>query len=240
MMTEILYFPDDEYVDEFDATVTQSDSDNGYVVLDRTAFYKEGGGQPADHGRLKWDSGETDVVDVQKDHGDIKHYVDGDVPDVDSTVRGELDWERRHKHMRMHTAQHLVSWIVLNEFGASTAGNQIHADESRIDFNPVSFDDDDVAFIEKRANELIEEDLDVSKTMMSRDEVEERVEDGRTDLSLIPDSVDPLRVVRIGDDDLCPCGGTHVSSLSELGGFSVLSTENKGADTERLRFELEN
>lgn len=237
-MTDILYFPDDEYVDEFEATVTQADGENSYVVLNRTAFYKEGGGQPADHGKLHWETDKTDVVDVQKDHGDIKHYVDGDVPDVSTDVKGELDWERRHKHMRMHTAQHLVSWIVLNEFGASTAGNQIHADQSRIDFNPVSFDDDDVAFIGKRANEFIDDDLDVSKTMMSRDKVEEKVEEGRTDLSLIPDSVDPLRVVIIGDDDLCPCGGTHVSSLNELGGFSVVSTENKGKDTERLRFEL--
>lgn len=239
-MTEILYFPDNEYEAGFDATVTTTGAqgEDEYVVLDRTLFYKEGGGQPADHGMLSWESGSADVIDVQKDHGDIRHIVDGDLPEKGTAVKGEIDWERRHMHMRMHTAQHLVSWVVLQSYDAATAGNQIHADESRIDFNPVSFDESDIAFIENRVNEYIQEDLSVSKSMMPRDDVEARVEEGRTNLDLIPDSVDPLRVVVIGDEDLCPCGGTHVSSLGELGEFSVLTTENKGAETERLRFTL--
>ena len=239
-MTDLLYFPDNEYEEDFEATVSANGTAGGtdFVVLDRTLFYKEGGGQPADHGLLSWDSGRADVIDVRKDHGDIKHFLDGEAPGEGVTVTGRIDWERRYNHMRMHTAQHLVSWVVLQEYDAVTAGNQIHEDESRIDFNPVSFDDEDIAFVEERVNECIQEDLDVSKTMMPRDEVEKRVQDGRTNLDLIPDSVDPLRVVIIGDDDLCPCGGTHVSSLGELGEFSILTIENKGADTERVRFTL--
>lgn len=126
----------------------------------------------------------------------------------------------------------------MERFGAGTAGNQVHRKQSRIDFSPVAFDEEDLRLIEDVVNKRIAEDLTVEKTQMSREKVESRVADGRTNLDLIPDVVDPLRVVIIGDEDLCPCGGTHVNSLGELGGFSIVDTENKGADTERLLFEL--
>lgn len=242
-MTELLYLPDNDYAKSFDAVVTDveptSDEDvDGYVVLNKTLFYKEGGGQPADHGSLTWNDGEAGVVDVQKDHGDIKHYVTGSLPSLDTKVEGEIDWERRHKHMRMHTAQHLLSWVVLNEYGASTAGNQIHESYSRIDFAPVDFDEADERRIEALANEYISADLGVEKREMNRDDVERRVEEGRTNLDLIPSSVDPLRVVIIGEDDICPCGGTHVDSLGDIGEIHITERVNKGADTERIKFEL--
>lgn len=239
-MTDLLFRPDKDYDKEFDAEVTKAREADSYVVLDQTLFYPEGGGQPADHGTISWDGNTAEVTDVQKEHGEVRHYVDSeDLPESGEEVHGEIDWERRYKHMRMHTAQHLLSWVVLQRYGASTAGNQIHADQSRIDFSPVEFADDDIEKIEKSANALIEKGLEVSKKFMDRDRMESQVEEGRTNLELIPDHVDPLRAVIIGDEDVCPCGGTHVDNLEEIGGIDIVNRVSKGADTERLEFVLE-
>lgn len=237
-MTELLYMPDNEYQKQFEAEVVKSRDNEGYICLDRTLFYKEGGGQPADHGTLTWDGGEAEVADVQRKNGEIRHQVDN-VPEEGTDVRGEIDWDRRYRHMRMHTAQHVVSYVVLQMFDGSTAGNQIHEDYSRIDFEPVEFDEEDVEKIEKAANSIIEKDYDVTKKMQDRQKVEEQVEEGRTNLDLIPDSVDPLRIVEIGEIDMCPCGGTHVDSTGEIGGIDIRERRSKGSNVERLEFVLE-
>jgi len=243
-MSEELYFPDNEYQREFEAKVTSSrdqagGSHDGYICLENTLFYKEGGGQPADKGTIRWGENKSKVVDVQRDHGEIRHYIQGELPEAETEIKGEIDWERRYKHMRMHTAQHIVSWVVLNRYNASTAGNQIHEDYSRIDFEPADFDESDVEKIERSVNTLIERELEVGKKYMPRERVEEAVEEGRTNLDIIPEHVDPLRVVIIGENDLCPCGGTHVDSIDEIGRLKITNRISKGADVERLEFELE-
>jgi len=238
-MTDLRYLPDHDDVTTFTATVETATDD--YIVLDGTYFYPEGGGQPADRGALDWEGGTADVVDVQKEHGDVRHYI-GDLeethPAEGETVTGHVDEERRQKHRRMHTAQHVVSKVVLDEFGAQTAGNQIHADRSRIDFEPADFSADDVALIEERTNAVIEEDLPVEKKQMARAEAEAQTPEGRGLLDLIPDHVDPLRMVEIGDLDLCPCGGTHVDHLSDVGPIRITNRTSKGADVDRIEFEL--
>ena len=238
-MTELLYYPGNEYDKEFESEVSEAREIDGYICLEETLFYKEGGGQPADKGRISWEGGEAEVVDVQKDHGEIRHYIEGDFPEPGRKVHGEIDWERRYNHMRMHTAQHVLSWIALNQYSATTAGNQIHEDQSRIDFKPVDFNEEDVMKIEKEANALIDKGLEVEKKEMDRELVEEQVKEGRTNLELIPDSIDPLRTVIIGEDDICPCGGTHVDNINEIGGISIVNRVSKGANVERLEFELE-
>ncbi|WP_132057721.1 alanyl-tRNA editing protein [Halorussus amylolyticus] len=239
-MSEQRYLPDADGVTEFEATVAEATDE--YVVLDGTYFYPEGGGQPADHGALEWDGGRAEVTNVRKNHGDVRHYVaeiEGEVPDSGETVRGEIDAERRDAHRRMHTAQHVVSRVVLDEFGGETAGNQIHADRSRIDFEPVDFSEEDVETIEELSNEAIERDLSVTKAERPREEVESRVDEGRSLLHLIPDHVDPLRVVEVEAFDYCPCGGTHVDSLGEIGRVRITDRTSKGADTERIEFVLD-
>ncbi len=243
-MNQLLYFPDNEYQKQFEAKVTKTrdsteDEYDGWICLDKTLFYKEGGGQPADRGNISWNGKSAEVIDVQKEHGEIRHYVQTDVfPEADQKVHGELDWERRYKHMKMHTAQHVISKVVLDMYNASTAGNQIHEDYSRIDFKPVEFDWDDVEKIQKAANSMIQEELEVKKKELPREQVEEMVEEGRSNLDLIPDSVDPLRVVIIGDDDICPCGGTHVDNIQEIGEIEIVDLVSKGENVERLEFEL--
>lgn len=238
-MTEELYLPNNEYQKEFDAKVTKTKESDNYICLNQTIFYKEGGGQPNDKGTIKWGEKEAKVVDVQKEHGEIRHYIEGELPEPDTEIHGKIDWERRHKHMRMHTAQHVMSWIVLNMYEASTAGNQIHQDYSRIDFEPADFDEENLEKIERAVNALIEKELKVEKKEMDRDLVEERIQEGRMNMSIIPDHIDPLRVIIIGSEDLCPCGGTHVNNIKEIGKVNIRERETKGKDKERIIFELE-
>lgn len=239
-MTEQLYLPNGDSTTAFTATVVEASEDS--LVLDGTYFYPEGGGQPADTGRIEWEGGHAAIGDVRKDHGDIHHVVDslsGSLPESGETVEAEIDAERRARLSRMHTAQHVVSRVVLDEYGATTAGNQVHADRSRIDFEPAAFESSDLDLIERRANEAIERDLPVSKENRAREAVERAVDEGRALLDLIPDSVDPLRVVEIEGFDMCPCGGTHVDRLGEIGRIDITNRVSKGAETERIEFELE-
>jgi len=239
-MTELLYLPDDDSTTRFSATVTEATPE--YIVLDGTYFYPEGGGQPPDHGTITWADGSADIGDVRKDHGDVHHVVEamrGDPPTPGTEVEGEIDSERRRKLSRMHTAQHVVSRVVLDEYGAETAGNQIYPDRSRIDFEPADFDAEDVDLIERLSNEAIAQDHAVSKENRARDRVEANVDEGRALLGLIPDSVDPLRVVEIESFDMCPCGGTHVDSLGDIGRVDIVDRTSKGANVERIEFRLE-
>ncbi len=230
-MESLLYLPDNEYQKSFEAEVTKTKEDDKYIVLEKTLFYKEGGGQPSDRGKISWKDGDTEVVDVKKKQGEIRHYLEGDIPDSGTKINGEINWERRYKHMRMHTAQHIVSWVVLNMFDASTAGNQIHEDYSRIDFKPVDFSDRDIEKIEKAANSLIQKELEVEKKMMDRELLEDRVQEGRTNIDIIPSGIDPLRIVVIGGEDICPCGGTHVDNLKEIGRIKITNKKSKGTNT---------
>ncbi len=239
-MTELRYLPDADGVTSFEAAVEAVTDD--YVVLEGTYFYPEGGGQPPDHGRIEWDDGHGVIDDVRKNHGDVRHRfaeVSGELPEPGETVRGEIDAQRRQKLRRMHTAQHVVSRVVLDEYGATTAGNQIYPDRSRIDFEPADFDAEDIALIERRSNEAIESDYAVVKEERPRDVVEAETDEGRALLDLIPDSVDPLRVVEIDGFDLCPCGGTHVNRLGDIGRIDVVDATRKGAETERIEFVLQ-
>lgn len=233
--TEPLYM-EDCYRKEFNAKVIKSGEN--FVVLDKSAFYPKGGGQPSDKGKLLYNDKEVDVSGVKKHKGEVRHIVKGVVPEEGTKVKGKLDWERRHKLMRMHTAQHLISAIVLEKFDATVSGNQIHLDSSRIDFNPVSFSDEDLEEIENDANKLIDAGIPVKIYEMKREKVKEEIEGDRVNLSLIPDSVDPLRIVEIKKLDLCPCGGTHVKNLEEIGEINITGRETKGKNTDRLTFEL--
>ncbi|MFB6280662.1 MAG: alanyl-tRNA editing protein [Haloferacaceae archaeon] len=237
-MTDLLYLPDADGITEFTATVTRATG--GSLVLDGTYFYPGGGGQPPDRGTLAWDGGRATVVDLAKDHGDVHHYLDdveGSLPDAGTTVTGRIDADRRERLRRMHTAQHVVSRVVLDEYGAATVGNRVYVDRARIDFEPAAFDDGDLRAIERRANDAIDRDLPVTKAERPRSAVEAALPEGRTRLDLIPDGVDPLRVVEIEGFDLCPCGGTHVDRLGAVGGVRVTGRASKGADVERIEFE---
>ena len=192
----------------------------GIVELDRTAFYHLGGGQPADTGKLSWDQNEITVVDVRKKNR-IRHMVNGDLPEVGTEVEGKLDWTKRYSHMQMHTSQHLVSAVVNESYGSDTVGNQIGQAKSRIDFKPLKLSVDQLNDLEDEVNTYIDKDLKVEISEKDRSELENNP-DIRSSMSsglwkMLPSSVKRLRVISIGDIDVCPCAGTHVRSLSEIG-----------------------
>lgn len=237
--TELLYLAtmDRAYERSFDAKILKRGE--GYLVLDRTLFYPEGGGQETDTGVLRYDGGESRVTRVEK-KGIIKHYTDPMPPPGVDRVRGEIDWARRHAHMRMHTAQHLVSGLVYDLFGGCrTVGNQLHADRSRIDFRPARFTDEDLKRIEEETNQILARKLPVAIKFESRESLERRVKPDRANLDLLPKHVTDLRVIEIEGQDACPCGGTHVRNLGEIGQIRVLGKSSKGAETVRIEYELE-
>lgn len=226
----------------FEATVTRVAGDR--VVLDRTHFYPTGGGQPHDTGTLS-DGDETWTVTGVRKKDTIYHAVDGTPPEEGTAVTGELDWDRRASHMRYHTAQHLLSALLLEEYDAPTTGNQLYADRARLDCGYDRFTDEDFADIETRMNDLIADELPVRWYEMDRDEAEAELDTERTRIDLLPDSITEIRIVEIGDADdpydRTACAGTHVANTAEigdLGEFRVTGRETKGSDEERIKFEL--
>lgn len=220
----------------FEATVEAVD--DGRVLLDRTAFYPTGGGQPHDTGTLAAHGRQWRVTDVTG-RADIWHTVGQSPPAPGTTVSGELDWDRRYAHMRYHTAQHLLSAVLLDDWDAPTTGNQLYADRARIDCGYPRFQDDDLASIEAEVNALVDADLPVRWYALDRETAEAELDPARTRLDLLPPAVDPIRIVEIGEIDRTACAGTHVTGTGEIGGFSITGRETAGAEAERIRFVLE-
>ena len=234
-MTEILYFPSAEacYAREFDGRIVERGPD--HVVLDRTLFYAEGGGQPYDTGVLRWDDDEAKVLKVLKEKGVIKHVIDR-MPTVDG-IHAVIEWDRRYAHMRMHTSQHLMSGLVFRIFAARTVGNQIHADRSRIDFQPANFTAEDLKRIEDECNAVIASQGEVRIFEEDRIVVENKIED-RALMDLVPASIRRLRIIQVGNADYCPCGGTHLRNVREIGRVRMLGKRSKGKETDRVEYEL--
>ena len=240
-MTVKLYLQDLEfgYHRRFDATVKSVDEST--VVLDRTLFYPLGGGQHWDTGTLVGPNGTLDVTEV-RGRNDVQHTVGvGHQLVPGDTVRGTIDWDTRYAHMRMHTAQHLMSGLAYELFdGVRTVGNQIHADRSRIDFNPISFDESMLEALTNLANDHIDQHLPVTDDIMTREGINAIMPADRTNMDLLPESVRELRIVQIGDRvDMCPCAGTHVTNLKELGHVNLLGKKSKGKGTQRVSYQLQ-
>ena len=211
-------------------------------MLDRTLFYPLGGGQNWDEGTLSGPNGPINVIEVRGREDIIHNLGVGHQLEVGDEVIGEIDWERRYSHMRMHTAQHLVSGIAYELFnGVRTVGNQINTTHSRIDFNPISFDENMLVELTDKTNEIISLKYEVTDLTMMRNEINTIMPPERTNMDLIPSFIDELRVVKIGDSlDLCPCAGTHISNISEIGEISIISKKSKGKGTQRITYELSN
>ena len=229
------------YTKEFEAKVEATFP--GIIELEKTAFYPLGGGQPADIGPISWSEGEANVTDVRKKNR-IRHIVEGDLPEVGDLVNGNIDWSRRYSHMRMHTSQHLVSAVVNEVYGSDTVGNQIGQEKSRIDFKPLKINKNELNEIEDKVNDYISKDLEVTISEELRSNLENNP-DIRSSMSsglwkMLPKSVTQLRVITIGDIDVCPCAGTHVKSLKEIGNVSFIKRDNKGAEKLRLTYNLSN
>ncbi len=237
-MTRLLYMDSikGNYIREFDATVTKNKKD--YVCLDQTAFYPLGGGQPSDVGFLQRGDKKSEVKEVIKKGDTIKHIINGEKPPEGTKVLGFINWDKRYSHMKMHTAQHIISGIVFDDYDARTVGNQIHADYSRVDFHPASFSEKDLEDIENKFNEIIERNLPIKIYEEERESLEKRVDQQRCNLDLLPKFITKLRIVEIEGFDICPCAGTHVKNTSEIPKINKTKKESKGKDRDRIIYSL--
>ena len=237
-MTELL-FRNDAYLRSCPATVLAADGTG--IRLDRTVFYAAGGGQPGDSGVLRWAGGETPIVDAVKGDGtdEVVHVPapGAPLPPAGAAVEAVLDWDRRHRHMRMHTALHLLCAVVPGE----VTGGQVGAERSRLDFN-VPTGTLDRAALTEALNRLIEAAHPVQPSWISDDELAARPELVRTMSVKPPSGSGRVRVLCIGPEtapvDLQPCGGTHVANTAEIGRIEVGKIENKGRQNRRVTLTL--
>lgn len=232
-MTEEL-FRSDSYLKQCDATVTEV-RDNG-VVLDRTVFYPLGGGQPGDTGSLTWDGGEAAVVDTRYgEGGTIVHVLDdgASAPEAGTAVHGVLDWDRRYRHMRMHTAMHLLGSVL--QYGVT--GGNISAEKSRLDFDME--DTVDKESVGAALASLVAEDHPVSCRWITEEELDAQPELVRTMSVQPPRGKGSIRLLEIAGVDLQPCGGTHLKSTGEVGAVRIGKVEKKGKRNRRVNIHLD-
>ncbi len=230
--TRRLYF-EDPFIREFSGRVVSRDDGAGgvAVVLDQTAFYPEGGGQLPDTGQI----GEASVNDVQVDDaGVVRHVLDaeapGELPDVGAEVRGLVHWPRRRTHMALHTGQHIVSRALVDLLGAETVSSRLGDSVCTIDTKRPKLSDADAARVEQLANDIIDDDVEVHAFFPDPGELE------KLELRRAPKVEDRIRVVRIGEFDVTPCGGTHCTRSSQVGLVRVLGLERYKGGT-RITFD---
>ncbi|MBK5112067.1 MAG: alanyl-tRNA editing protein [Candidatus Heimdallarchaeota archaeon] len=240
MQTNLLYMTD-SYLREFDAIITNISEDGMDIYIDRTAFFPGGGGQPYDEGKLIINNEEYSVVKIGRDSNRaLYHRVDRPLEaDVGSKVKGEIDWERRYKIMRYHTALHILCGLIWKEFGASVTGGNMSPDKARMDFNLADFSKERVEYIEKRVAEEVAAARDIVIKILPREEAFQIPDLIRTKINLLPPQIKEVRTVEIVGLDLQADGGTHLKNTRDVGTVKIIETINKGKENKRIVIKIE-
>ena len=231
MHTDLAYLRD-AFVREFDATVIAVDGNR--VALDATYFYPTGGGQPHDTGTL----GAAHVSEVRKEGELAWHTLQGPVPNVGDGVHGVVDWDRRFKLMRTHTAMHILCGVIWNEWQVPVTGGNMEPLSARMDFEFDPLPEGFAQRVEELVNEAIERDHLITVGFLPRDTAVMDEDLIRTKVSLIPETVKEIRVIDIVGLDKQADGGTHVASTKDVGRLRVVKLENKGRGNKRVRVEI--
>jgi len=240
-MTELLY-QTDSYLQEFDAVVTAVDPEARTVVLDKTAFYPGGGGQPNDTGKLTTPAGVVYIVTkVKKQGADVSHFLSEDqlLPQVGEPVHGQLDWEHRYLLMRTHTALHVLCGTVFRDYGALVTGGNMEPGKGRMDFEFERLQGELVGEIEAAVNKEAQAGYDVRVKILPREEAFQIPDLIRTKINLLPEGITEVRTVEIVGLDLQADGGTHVRNTSEVGTIKVVDYKSKGAINKRIYIEID-
>ena len=235
-MTELLYLQE-AYLKEFTAAVVELV--NGDVVLDRSAFYPGGGGQPCDFGALASGDETWQVGKVKRVSGKPVHFVEGDPPAVGTAVSGKLDWERRYKLMRTHTAMHILCGVVWRDYGASVTGGNMDPLRGRMDFEFETMRQELVSAIESAVNEEVLAARPVSVAILPRDQAFLIPNLIRTKINLLPEGIAEVRTVELSGLDLQADGGTHVNNTKEVGRIRITNYKSKGRINKRIYIELD-
>jgi misacylated tRNA(Ala) deacylase len=238
-MTELLY-QTDSYLVEFNASVTRVDVDNHGVILNRTAFYPGGGGQPYDTGMLKFVDSSAEVVRVLKIGKDVFHYLNSEapLPRQNASAVGEIDWERRFQIMRTHTALHILCGVVFRDYGASVTGGDMKPLSGRMDFEFETMHKELVEKIEASVNVEVSKSRDIKIAILPRDEAFQIPDLIRTKINLLPEGIQEVRVVEIVGLDQQADGGTHVKNTQEVGTIQVKDYKSKGKINKRIYIVL--
>jgi len=233
-MTTLL-FQTDSYLREFDAAVVDVDPDQQRLVLDRTAFYPGGGGQPYDRGQIdRWE-----VVKVKKEGGTVWHWLSGEgLPAVGDVLHGTIDWERRYALMRTHTAMHILCGVVWRDYGASVTGGNMDPGKSRMDFEFEHMSRELISEIEASCNAEIAAARDVRAQILPREEAFQIPDLIRTKINLLPAGIQEVRTIELVGLDLQADGGTHVHNTREVEGMKVVNYKSKGKINKRIYIEL--
>ena len=234
-MTELLY-QTDSYLKEFTATVTGHDTEQNGVLLDRTAFYPGGGGQPCDKGELLAGDITYSVTKVKR--GNV-HIIDGEPPPIGTQVTGKLDWEHRYKLMRIHTAMHILCGVVWRDYEASVTGGNMEPLKGRMDFEFERMQKELVQEIEERINIEVQAERDVQVNILPREEAFQIPDLIRTKINLLPEGIEEVRTIELVGLDLQADGGTHVANTREVGTIRITDYKSKGGINKRLYVALE-
>lgn len=241
-MTELLYTID-SYIQKFEVTVLAHVTDERLgqgVVLDRTAFYPGGGGQPCDFGTLttQADAGLFAVSAVKRVGGKVVHFIEGVLPPVGAAMIGQLDWERRYKLMRTHSAMHVLCGVVFRDYAAQVTGGNMQPLEARMDFEFETMRKELVAEIELAVNVEVTAARDVRVNILPREEAFAIPDLIRTKINLLPKGISEIRTIELVGLDLQADGGTHVANTSEIGRIRIPKYKSKGRINKRLYVEL--
>jgi len=236
-----LLYQTDSYLQEFDAEVISIREAERAVVLDRTAFYPGGGGQPCDFGSLTIAGVTYPVEKVKKQGDDVLHFLGGEaaLTPVGSASRGTLDWARRYKLMRTHTALHVLCGTVFRDYGALVTGGDMEPLKGRMDFEFETMRGELVRDIEAAVNREVGQARDIRVKILPREEAFQIPDLIRTKINLLPEGIMQVRTVEIAGLDLQADGGTHVMNTSEVGKIKVVDYKSKGAINKRIYIEIE-
>ena len=239
-MTELLY-QTDAYMNEFDAKISGVAVDVHAIILDQSAFYPGGGGQPCDFGTLVVGVSEYQVNKVKKQGDDVLHFIVGQepLPEIGSSAHGKIDWDRRYKLMRTHTALHILCGTVFRDYGALVTGGDMEPLAGRMDFEFERMQAGLVHDIEAGVNREIANARDLRVKILPRDEAFQIPDLIRTKINLLPEGILNIRTVEIVGLDLQADGGTHVKNTSEVGSVRVVDYKSKGAINKRLYIAIE-
>jgi misacylated tRNA(Ala) deacylase len=225
---------DDSYLHRFDALIKEVE--DKCIILDRTAFYPQSGGQPSDTGVLVKGREEFPVAKAIMHNDRICHEINKTGLEAGDLVIGIIDWDLRYRFMRSHTACHVLSAVIFRETGAKITGNQIDIARSRVDFSLEKFERDKLDSYVSQANEIISKNLDVKIRILPRSEAMEISELVKL-AKEVPDR-EEIRIVEIEGVDVQACGGTHVKKTGEIGSIKMTKAQNKGKANRRVYFEL--
>jgi len=238
-MTELLYHKD-SYLQNFSANIEGFDTELHGIILDKTAFYPGGGGQPADGGILSWGARTVSVINLKKFGDAVIHLIlpSEELPALGTEVIGKIDWFRRYQLMRTHTALHVLCGVVFHRYGALVTGGDMEPLKGRMDFEFETMHKELVSEIEQAVNDEVKKAHPVAVKILPREEAFQIPDLIRTKINLLPEGISHVRVVEVIGLDLQADGGTHVNNTSEVGQIRVVDYKSKGKINKRIYIEL--